>query len=105
MKWAADPMVPFRRVEHWPRDLYLIDQPVQREKVPFLQRGLLPTPLLYFRANVFVKKERNGFKLPPLATSRVGIIVRSEDKKKEPLIWFGELSQSSYLIKLSTIYK
>lgn len=32
MKWAADPRVPFRRVEHWPWDLYLIDQPVWGEK-------------------------------------------------------------------------
>lgn len=43
MKWAADPMVPFRRAEHWPPDLYLIDQPVQEgKKDPLLQRGLFP---------------------------------------------------------------
>lgn len=32
MKWAVDPMVPFRRVEHWPQDLYLIDQQFSEKK-------------------------------------------------------------------------
>lgn len=82
MKWAADPSVPFRRVEHWPRDLYLIDQPVQREKkVPFLQRGLLPTPLLYFRANVFREKKKRD-RLACFFTSCVGIILSSEHEKR-----------------------
>ena len=57
MKWAADPMVPFRRVEHWPRDLYLIDQPVQREKKSsFPPERLVPHSTALFQSE-WKKKE------------------------------------------------
>lgn len=32
MKCAADPTVPFRKEEHWPQDLYLIDPPGSERK-------------------------------------------------------------------------
>lgn len=60
MKWAVDPTVPFRRVEHWPRDLYLIDQPVQTEKSSFPPERSVPhtTALLSSKILCVEKKPR-----------------------------------------------
>lgn len=81
MKWAADPSVPFRRVEHWPRDLYLIDQPVQREK-KFLSSREACSPLhcSILEQMSFVKKKRD--RLACFFTSCVGIILSSEHEKR-----------------------
>lgn len=65
MNEAADPMVPFRRVEHWPRDLYLIDQPVQREKSSFPPERHVPHSIALFQSKCLCEKERIAF-LPPL---------------------------------------
>lgn len=80
MKWAADPMVPFRRVEHWPRDLYLIDQPVQREKSSFPPERPVPHSTALFQSKCLCEKRKNCFfKLPCLGTSCAGIIVKKRE--------------------------
>lgn len=62
MKWAADPMMPFRRVEHWLWDLYLIDQQVQNGEKMYLSSGevFLPAATTLFQSlSLFNRKEQN----------------------------------------------
>lgn len=62
MKWAADPMVLFRRVEHWPQDLYLIDQPVQEgKKSSFPSERLVPHSITLFQSKCLCEKIKNCF--------------------------------------------
>lgn len=61
MKWAAFPMVPFRRLQHWPRDLYLIDQPVKREKSSFPLERPVPHSASLFQSKCLKKKRRIAF--------------------------------------------
>lgn len=57
MKWAVHPMVPFRRLEHWPWDLYLIDQPVQ-EKTSFTPERPVPDSTAQcWRTTLYKKKK------------------------------------------------
>lgn len=78
MKWAADPMVPFRRVEHWPRDLYLIDQPVQREKSSFPPESLVPHSTALFQSKCLCENRKKCFLTPLIFTSCVGIVMSCE---------------------------
>lgn len=100
MKWAADPMVPFRQVEHWPRDLYLIDQPVQREK-KFLSSREACSPL-HCSISEQMKKERNALKLCWLffLTGCGGIILSSEDKRETSNSVWGTVASTTYLINM-----
>lgn len=96
MKWAADPRVPFRRVEHWPWDLYLIDQPVWGEKkVLFLQGGLLPTPLLNFTEKSLGERMSKSY-----VFFSVCITLTSEYRQLETTKLLHEESHVSYLLKI-----
>lgn len=100
MKWAADPMVPFRRVEHWPRDLYLIDQPVQREKSCFPPERPVPHSTALFQSKCLCEKRKNCFFNSPVFLPAVLVLLQAVriTERKKPLIWCGELTQASYLI-------
>lgn len=92
MKWAADPMMPFRRVEHCLWDLYLTDQQVQNEKKSTfpLRRFFCPS-LLPFRAYLYLKKkeEKEEISLCGLTTrtkvkiKSKGTMLSAEQKKKQ----------------------
>lgn len=51
-------MMPFRRVEHWLWDLYLIDQQVQKGKnVPILLRGIRACRHDSISEHIFIQKK------------------------------------------------